>query len=391
MPILDLTTINNRNTIEITNLVTNTQVEVNGSLIVPNGLQHALEDHTNVASGATVGQIIVWDGTNWTPTDNSGGIDISATTGQILQYDGAEWVAVDSTTISGSGSLSADINVTDGAGNISPGDVLTAGTTFEDIFNTMLVSFQNPVASLSDWTTGTFEHGATFTEDGYTLAFTNDSNINTGIAGGYSISDTYIGSASGSATAVDGPYTIPTYNGTLLVTNTSAGVSTLERTGAASMTVNGFEDTQGGSINTVSASSTVRFRYWIIESTSALTPDAIGGTMQGVLAGADSSLNGTGSDVLESGLFSSDSQLGFTAAGGHDYIFWVFPAAAEIANVVMNGSINLYGGDKADKTTAVIHMGEFDMTNQFGQTVRMEVLRTKVSNAFAAASAITVS
>ena len=391
MPILDLTTINNRNTIEITNLVTNTQVEVNGSLIVPNGLQHALEDHTNVASGATVGQIIVWDGTNWTPTDNSGGIDISATTGQILQYDGAEWVAVDSTTISGSGALSADINVTDGAGNISPGDVLTAGTTFEDIFNTMLVSFQNPVASLSDWTTGTFEHGATFTEDGYTLAFTNDSNINTGITGGYSISDTYIGSASGSATAVDGPYTIPTYNGTLLVTNTSAGVSTLERTGAASMTVNGFEDTQGGSINTVSASSTVRFRYWIIESTSALTPDAIGGTMQGVLTGADASLNGTGSDVLESGLFSSDSQLGFTAAGGHDYIFWVFPAAAEISNVVMNGSINLYGGDKADKTTAVIHMGEFDMTNQFGQTVRMEVLRTKVSNAFAAASAITVS
>jgi hypothetical protein len=141
----------------------------------------------------------------------------------------------------------------------------------------------------------------------------------------------------------------------------------------------------------VSASSTVRFRYWIIDSGSTINTTNSSTLAYPMLAAADPSLNGTGADTVESGLFSSDSQLGFTAAGNHDYIYWVFPAAATVSNVVMNGSINLYAGDKADQTTAVIYAGEFDCFNQFGQSVRMQLLRSKVSNAFASGTVITVS
>lgn len=381
---------NNVTNLVVTQNVDNNVIELNAGLFVPAPIS-LLEDLLNVSSGATVGQIIQWDGTNWVPVDNEGGIDISATNGQILQYNGTEWVAVDLTATGAGGALSADINVTDGAGNISPGDTLTAGTTFEDIFNTMLVSFQNPVASLSDWTTGTFEHGATFTESGYTLAFTNDSNINTGVTGSYTVTDTFIGGLGGSATAVDGPYTVPTYNGVLKVDASGSGTGSLSRSGAAALSISGFEDTQGGSINTVSASSTVRFRYWIVDSGSAINTTNSATLAYPMLVASDPSLNGTGSDTVESGLFSADSQLGFTAAGGHDYIYWVFPAAATVSNVVMNGSINLYAGDTADQTTAVIYAGEFDCINQFGQSVRMQLLRSKVSNAFAPGTVITVS
>jgi hypothetical protein len=389
MPVLDLTQITNKNVVEVTNNVTNTTVELNAGLVLPSPIS-TLEDLTDVTAGATPGQIIQWDGTAWVPVDNEGGIDIAATNGQILQYNGTEWVAVD-LSAAGDDQIDADINVTDTTGNYTPGMTITAGTDFESIFRFMMESYQAPVASLGDWTTGTFEHGATFTEDGFTLSFSNDSNINTGVTGTYTFSDTYISGPSNTATAVDGPYTIPTINDTLLVTNTSAGVSTLSRSGAASFTVTGFEDTNGSAINTVSASSTVRFRYWILDSGSAINTTNSATLAYPMVVAADSSLNGTGGGVLESGLFSTDSQLGMTMPGSHDYVYWCFPAAAEISNVVMNGSINLYAGDKADQTTAVIHCGEFDLINQFGQSVRMELLRSKVSNAFAAGTVITVS
>ena len=128
---------NNVTNLVVTQNVDNNVIELNAGLFVPAPIS-LLEDLLNVSTGATVGQIIQWDGTNWVPVDNEGGIDISATNGQILQYNGTEWVAVDLTATGAGGALSADINVTDGAGNISPGDTLTAGTTFEDIFNTII-------------------------------------------------------------------------------------------------------------------------------------------------------------------------------------------------------------------------------------------------------------
>lgn len=386
MPVLDLTNSYNTYILELTNHVTNTTVELNASLL-PASSSLNLADLLDVNSGAVSGNVIVYDGTNWVPGDATAAFP-TATANQILQYNGTAWVAVDSTSTGGGDDVTdADINVTDAAGNFAPGDVITAGTDFESIFRTMMESFQEPVMSLSGWTTGTFEHGASYSDTTFTLAFTNDSNINTTVNGTYLTQDTYLTGGTGTAFPFDGPYTIPALGGTLLVTNTSEGTGNVQRTGAAKITVSGFSDTNGDSIAARTASSTVRYRYWIVDYATQLTPDAIttseGATMMsGRLAGSNS---------VESALFSSDSQLGFTASGGHDYIYWVFPAAAEISNVVMNGSINLYAGDKADKTTAVIHMGEFDLVNQHGRTVRMEVLRSKVNNAFASGSVITVS
>lgn len=377
----------------VTQNTTQHLVELNHNLVVPPGAQ-ALGDHTDVdlaTAAPIVGDYIVWDGTFWVPTSVAAVLDPGnllpggATDGQILQWDGTSWVPVDPSS-TGDDTTDADINVTDTVGNYVPGNVIPAGTDFESIFRAMMESYQEPVVAISDWTTGIFEHGAPYSDDSFTLAFSNDFNIDNTDNGTFVTADTYITGGTGTAFPIDGPYTIPAHAGTLLVTDTSEGNGAIERTGAASITVNGFTNTESGSINTVSASSTVRYRYWIVDNATQLTPDSVS-TGQGasLLSGL---LTGGG---LESDLFSSDSQLGFTASGNHGYIYWVFPAAAEIANVVMNGSINLYAGDKADKTTAVIHMGELDVVNQHGRTVRMEMLRSKVSNAFAAGSVITVS
>jgi hypothetical protein len=387
MPVLDLTNSYNTYILELTNHVTNTTVELNASLL-PASSSLNLEDLLNVNAGATSGNVIVYDGSNWIPGTATATFP-TATANQILQYNGTEWVAVDLSSTGGSGddTTDADINVTDAAGNYVPGMTIAAGTDFESIFRTMLESYQQPVMSLSGWTSGTFEHGESYSDTTFTLAFTNDSNIDTGDNGTYVTEDTYLTGGTGTAFPFDGPYTIPALSGTLLVTDTNEGTGAVQRTNAAKITVSGFSDTNGDSIAARSASSTVRYRYWIVDYATQLTPDSIstseGATMMsGRLSGGNS---------IESALFSSDSQLGFTASGNHDYIYWVFPAAAEISNVVMNGSINLYAGDKADKTTAVIHMGEFDLVNQHGRTVRMEVLRSKVNNAFASGSVITVS
>lgn len=359
---------------------------------------HGIEDLT--AGTANLGDVIKFDGANWITGSVSVGTvsmdDLSdadtTTTAPVLddylKWDGTNWVPAPVPAAE----LSSDITVTDAAGNYSPGDVISSGTAFEDMWNYMLVSFQQPVLTLSGWTTGTYEHGATFNDTSYTLAFTNDSNIDVGVNGTWTTSDTYITGDTGSVAAADGSYSTTAFSGQLLVSNTSVGVGAYQRTGAAQLNVTGFKDTQAGNINSQTKSSTVRFRYWIVDSATALTIDTFT-DLEGnnMMVAADPSLNGGGAGVVESGLMSGISNLGDTFAGGHDYIYWVYPAYFTVSSVVLNGSTNLYAGDEADKTTAVIHMGTFDMTNQYGETVTMDVLRTKVSNALAGGSVITVS
>lgn len=392
------TTIN----LDVTQNVTQNVVEFNSALVLPLGnlAVNDLTDADTATTPPTIGDSLVWDGTNWVPgiTSTVSGMDdlddadtttTAPTVGDVLEWDGTNWVPAENT----GGVLQSDITVTDAAGNYSPGDVITAGTTFENMWNTMLVSYQAPVLSLSGWSTGTYEHGYTYSDSTYTLAFTNDSNIDVGVNGTWTTSDTYLTGSSGSATPADGSYSATTLSGQLLVSNTSVGVGAYQRTGAAKLTVNGFQNSIGGAINSQTRSSTVRFRYWVVDSATALTIDTFTDAEgQAMLAGADASLNGGGAGVIESGLMSGISQLGASfSSGGYDYIYWVYPAYFTVSSVILNGSTNLYGGDEADKTTAVIHMGTFDMTNQYGETVTMDVLRTKVSNALAAGSTITMS
>lgn len=378
---LDLTQNVQKNVVELTNNITQVRVELNaGLLLSENVTQSGAEFPT-----ATTGQLLQYNGTDWIAVDLSAVLP-TATTGQYLQWDGTNWVAVSLTT--SGGVLQSDIVVTDTVGNVTAGTTLTAGTSFEDIFNQMMVSYQAPVLSVSGWTTGTFEHGSTFSDTTFNVAFTNDANINTGDIGAYSVSDTYITGVGGTVPAQDGSVTTASFSGSLLVSNTNAGASTTHRSGAAELTVNGFTNSEGGAINTVTKSSTVRFRYWVLENTSSLSQNPGNVATQLVVSGADLNLDGTGSGVLESGLISSVANLGFTAAGNHDYVYFLLPAAYTVNNITQNTSINLYAGDTADQTTAVIYLGEVDLVNQHNATVRMQVLRSKVSNAFAAGSVI---
>lgn len=381
---LDLTQNVQKNVVELTNNITQVRVELNAGLLLSENVTQGGADFPT----ATTGQLLQYNGTDWIAVDLSAVLP-TATTGQYLQWDGTNWVAVSLST--SGGVLQSDIVVTDTVGNVTAGTTLTAGTSFEDIFNQMMVSYQAPSLSVSGWTTGTYEHGSTFSDTTFNVAFTNDANLNTGVSGTYSVADSFITNVGGVVPAADGSITTASFSGDMLVTNSNAGVSTTQRTGAAALTVSGHQNTNGGSVNQVTKSSTVRFRYWVVESATALSNPISTSPSQIMLSGADLQLDGSGAGVIESGLMSSVSNLGFTAAGGYDYVYWIFPAAFTVNSMTQNTSINLYAGDTADQTTAVIYLGECDMTNQHGETVRMQMLRSKVSNAFASGSVIAVS
>lgn len=387
MPVLDLTQ-GTRNVVELTNNITQVRVELNAGLLLS-------ESTSGGASlpNANVGQLLQHNGTGWVAVDLSSVLP-SATTDQYLQWDGTNWVAVTLTGGSGGtgGALASDIVTTDSAGNISAGTTIPAGTTFEQIFNDMLVSYQGPIMGLSGWTTGSYEHGATFSDSTYTLSFTNDSNIDTSVNGAYSLSDTYLGSTGGVATPADGSYTTAAFSGQLLVTNSNAGSGATSRSNAAKLTVSGFQNTNGGSINSASKQSTVFYRFWVLESPTALTTSTLSTSAMIVILNAeDGQRDGTGSGVIHGGLIGSVSNCGFTSSGNSGYVYWLLPEAFNISNITQNTSINLYAGDTADQTTAVIYLGVVPVVNQFGMQVSMQVLRTKVSNAFSSGSVIAFS
>lgn len=383
MPVLDLTQ-GTRNVVELTNNITQVRVELNAGLL----LSETVAGGGASLPSATVGQLLQYNGTDWVAVDLSTVLP-TATTGQYLQWDGTNWVAV--TLSTSGGALTSDIVTTDSAGNINAGTTLTAGTTFETIFNDMLVSYQSPTMSLSGWTTGNYEHGHTFTDTNFTLAFTNDSNINTGVTASWAFTDSFITGASGTTSAADGSTTTGTITGQLLVTNSNAGTGATYRNNAAKLTVSGAQNTNGGTINSASRQSSVFYRFWVLESTTTVGQNPSNATVQSLLSGADTSLNGTGSDVIHSGLIGSVSNLGFTATGGHDYIYFLLPQAFTVNNITQNTSINLYAGDTADQTTAVIYLGTVNINNQHGESVAMQLLRTKVSNAYASGSVIAFS
>ncbi len=389
-------------------------------------------DLLDVQGLAVTGQVLQYDGTNWvpytlptTPAPVAGFVPPAATDNQFmrydealgqweaftltteyvlpeaiegafLQFDGTQWVVVELDLTgggdSGSTVLEEDLTSTENVGGIDSGDTLVAGTTLEEVFRTMLITYQEPAMTLSSWTTGTYEHGATYPADtDFVLSFTNDGNINTGVNGSWVVADSFIANSSGTALPEDGTTSIPSYTGTLLVDNVNAGAGVTSRGSAASLTVSGFQNTNGGTIGSKTKSSTVRFRYWVLDSATTVGQNPSNATVQSMLSGADTSLNGTGSGVVESGLISSVSNLGLTTSGSYDFVYWLLPQAFTVNSITQNTSLNLYAGDTADQTTAVIYLGTVDITNQHGQTVAMQLLRSKVSNAFAPGSVIAFS
>ena len=88
----------NGTTLVITQHTNQHVVEVNAGLFLAAPVAN-IEDIANIGSGATIGQILKFDGSVWQPTDfQEGDLLPTGTTGQYLRYNGTDWIAVDLTT-----------------------------------------------------------------------------------------------------------------------------------------------------------------------------------------------------------------------------------------------------------------------------------------------------
>lgn len=260
------------------------------------------------------------------------------------------------------------------------------GTDIETVLRDLLIHFQPPVMTLSGWTSGTYEHGYSWSDTDFTVAFSNFNNVNAADTGLASFSDAYIASGVNLIVTAAATQTQSfSRSGTLLVDNgTPAGLAgtTQQRTGAAQLTLSSFTDTQGTSIQNKSISSTVRYRYWVISNATRIDYGNLNSTNGTALITSSSSLSGSGTGTIESSLLSSISNLSIVSAGTYDYVYWIYPTAWTVNNINNPLGLPIYTGDQTGSTTAAInYIGTFTLTNVNSADVSMTVLRTKNSGA----------
>jgi hypothetical protein len=258
------------------------------------------------------------------------------------------------------------------------------GTSIESVLRQLLIHFQPPVMTLSGWTSGTYEHGASYSDTDFTLSFSNFSNVDASDNGTAAFTDTYISNGTNAVVTPASSQTVSfSRSGTLLVTNaTPAGQSgsSVSRSNAAKLTLSSFTDSQGSGISNKAISSTVRYRYWILDSTTAINFGSLTNANGTSLVTTSSSL--TGANAVESGLYSSVGNLSLSSNGSYDYVYWVYPTAVTVNNINNPLGLPIYTGDTTGSTsTAIIYIGTFTLTNQHGADVSMTVLRTKNSGA----------
>lgn len=265
------------------------------------------------------------------------------------------------------------------------------GTSIESILRQLLIHFQPPVMTLGGWTTGTYEHGYSWSDTDFTLSFSNAGNVNTADTGVAAFSDSFIANGSNLTVTASASQTVSfSRSGTLLVDNGSpagqSGTSTT-RSSAAKLTLSGFTDSQGSGIQNRSASSTVRYRYWVISSTTRIDYGNLTNQNGTTLITGASSLTGSGSGTIESNLMSSLGDLSINSAGTYDYVYWIYASAWSVSNINNPLGLPIYTGDTTGSTTAAInYIGTFTLTNQHGADVSMTVLRTKNSGALGSGS-----
>lgn len=262
----------------------------------------------------------------------------------------------------------------------------SVGTSIESILRQILIHFQPPVLTLSNWTSGTYEHGYSWSDTNFSFSFTNFTNVDVADLGTAAFSDTYIANGSPVSVTPAASSTVSfSRSGTLLVDNgTPAGQAStaLQRSGAAQLTLSGFSDTQGTAIAQKTISSTVRYRYWVLSNTTRIDYGNLNSTNGTALITSSSSLQGTGADTIESSLLSSVSNLTISSAGTYDYVYWIYPTALTVSNINNPLGLPIYTGDQTGSTTAAInYIGTFTLTNQHSADVSMTVLRTKNSGA----------
>lgn len=262
--------------------------------------------------------------------------------------------------------------------------IFAQGTSIESVLRQLLIHFQPPVMTLSGWTSGTYEHGASYSDTDFTLSFSNFSNVDASDNGTAAFTDTYISNGTNAVVTPASSQTVSfSRSGTLLVTNTTpAGQSgsSVSRSNAAKLTLSSFTDSQGSGISNKAISSTVRYRYWILDSTTAINFGSLTNANGTSLVTTSSSL--TGANAVESGLYSSVGNLSLSSNGSYDYVYWVYPTAVTVNNINNPLGLPIYTGDTTGSTsTAIIYIGTFTLTNQHGADVSMTVLRTKNSGA----------
>lgn len=324
------------------------------------------------------------DITALTTTVNGNTSSINTNTGDITSLQ---------TTVNGltTGALTQDLDPTETQLFFTDPGTFTQGTSIESVLRQLLIHFQPPVMTLSGWTSGTYEHGYSWSDTDFTLSFSNFSNVDVGDTGVAAFSDTYIANGTDLTVTAAASQTISfSRSGTLLVDNGTpagqAGTATT-RSNAAKLTLSSFTDTQGSSIQNKSIGSTVRYRYWVISNTTRIDYGNLNSTNGTALITTSSSLSGSGTDTIESALLSSISNLSISSAGTYDYVYWIYPTAWTVNNINNPLGLPIYTGDTTGSTTeAINYIGTFTLTNQYSADVSMTVLRTKNSGALGSGS-----
>ncbi len=281
-------------------------------------------------------------------------------------------------------SLAASLDPTETQLFFTDPGTFAQGASIESVLRLLLIHFQPPVMTLSGWTSGTYEHGDSYSDTNFTVAFSNFSNVNSSDNGTAAFTDTYISNGTNAVVTPSASQTVSfSRSGTLLVTNASpagqSGSST-SRSNAAKLTLSSFTDSQGSGISNKSISSTVRYRYWILDSTTAINFGSLTNANGTTLVTTSSTL--AGANAVESALYSSVGNLSLSSDGSYDYVYWVYPTAVTVSNINNPLGLPIYTGDTTGSTsTAIIYIGTFTLTNQHSADVSMTVLRTKNSGA----------
>lgn len=284
----------------------------------------------------------------------------------------------------GGGLFTASATATNELGNIPVGYEVNEGDSISDFLIEAISAYQQTGVSIQGWDNGVYEHGRTFSEDTFNLNFTFYNNLNIAQLGTATFSDTYIANQTiTDIPTTDGGDVSLSVSGQLLVDNSDpSGTGALQRTNAAQLAITGFENTNGDPV-TATISSTVRFRYWIIDSADRVdyTDGDIDDAIGQALITDNASVAGGG---LVSGLMANNESLTHDfVAESTGYIYYIYPAAATLNEITNPGGNVLYDGDETgDTSKAVFYIGQFMMTNQYGMNVEMKVLRSKNASAF---------
>lgn len=208
-----------------------------------------------------------------------------ATEGDVLTYTAASGWAPGTGGGGGLSTFSSGFTITDPVGTQTTGQTIATGADVEQYLVDMVVSYQKPRVTLSGWAfSGGKEHGTTGSDSTFTLAFTNDSNIDPAFTGTAAFTDTYMTNQTTTGiTASDGSKTMAACSGTYLITNaaTAGTGSSRSRGSAGKLTVSGFKDTNGDTIldpfgnSTETTNATVYYRSKVVRNSTNYAGGAI--------------------------------------------------------------------------------------------------------------------